>query len=163
LKFIFKLKAWQLVLIWVLAFILLRVFLYTDFAIVNFTICVIVYYSWLFATSKALSHNRILPKDITIYWILLLLSTLIFGFGPVSTPEMSNTFSNPVVLILACLFANIALFKINVYTAKAIKMTETNTELKTKDVLWEIISLYLYFYSIWFPHPRVKKIVSKAS
>ena len=161
MDFIFKLKAWQLFLIWAIAFILLRIFLNTEFALVNLITCVFIYYSWLFAVSKILSDNKILPNQIRVYWILLMISTIIFGFQIDSVNTISNTFSNPTLIIIAGLVANVALFKINVYTAKAIKKNETNVEWEAKDVIWEIVSLYFYFYSIWFLHPRVKKIVSK--
>lgn len=159
--FLVRIKPKYLFLIWLISVFQPLFFIDSKLWIVSFTICILIFYSWLFTICKFLYPQDTFTTEIKLYWILLAISTILFG----SNIEVINTFeierTNPLLKLTTGLIANIALYKINVKVAKTIKKLETGKELKTIDLITDILSLYFFMYTIWWLQPRVRKLIIK--
>ncbi len=162
MKIFLKLKHWQVFLIWILGAIQLAIFIKSDFWFISFGIYFGLFLLWIYSIGKVLNkENPALIKRMNIWWILYSLSLIPLAINYRDNIMRIYDRIDTWIITLTIFIGFIAIAKIAIYSAKAIKRAELNSEYKTADVVSEIFLIYFFIIGIWLLQPRLNKIIAE--
>lgn len=161
MKIFLILKHWQVFLIWIVGIFQMVFFIKTDLWFLSFVLYAGLFLVWIYSIGNILNKNKKLNKEMNILWILYLLSLIPYAFNFRYMITESHERIDSWIVGPSAIIGVFAIFKIIIHTAKTLKRTETNEELKIADLFNEIFLLFAFFLGIWILQPRINKIVAE--
>ncbi|WP_282032686.1 hypothetical protein [Winogradskyella eximia] len=156
-----KLKHWQIFLIWIIGTIQMSIFIKSDLWFLSFGLYIGLFLGWIYSIGKVLNKNVELNNRMKIWWILYLISLIPFAVNTRDMLTQSYDRIDSWIIAIAGIIGLVAITKIVIFSAKALKKAETKTEHKTTDLILEIFFIFLFTIGIWVLQPRLNKLISE--
>ena len=156
----FKLKHWQLFLVWILGIIQLVVFMNTELWFLGFAIYLGLLFGWMYSIGKVLNENNVNAKrKLNIWSILYLISTVPFGIHFHNMFSGSYERPHPVIFIICGIAGLVSIINIGIIAAKSLKENESEGELTFGNYAPEFFLIVYMIIGVWIIQPRLNKII----
>lgn len=157
----FKLKHWQLFIIWTLGAILCVLADNTHFWFFPQAFFIFILTGWIYSIAKIIQVIRAKTEKIKlvdILFVLLLISSLSFIFH---IRKLESNSANKLLLIGSLALSFITYFLLVVISAKRLK----EFEMKQSLIVFNYIDYYLYLIiipiGIWIIQPKLNELIAK--
>ena len=162
MKFLLKLKHWQIFIIWILLAVIFTWSSNSSIWIITFLIYMISLIGWIYSIGKITNSlnekYKLINQKEDLWFILYLITTLPFGYFYINL-EYGNV--NPLIIIIPGIIGLISIIKLVNFSAKAFKQNELKNELKFKDYENEFFLILFLIIGVWIIQPRLNKMIKK--